>query len=72
MSANSSEHLVKMANQIVLNIPAASAEEKIASAASHMDKFWSPLMKRQIGEYIASGGQELTAEAAEAAAKMLQ
>jgi len=70
VSANNSEHLVKMANQIVQNIPAATAEARIASAANHMDKFWSPLMKQQIGEYLAGGGADLLPEATQALQKM--
>ncbi|MEZ0123005.1 MAG: formate dehydrogenase subunit delta [Candidatus Reddybacter sp.] len=70
MSENSSEHLVKMANQIVQNIPAATAEARIASAADHMDKFWSPLMKKQIGEYLTAGGEDLLPEAAKALEKL--
>ncbi|MBL4781227.1 MAG: formate dehydrogenase subunit delta [Porticoccaceae bacterium] len=71
MSANSSEHLVKMANQIVQNIPAATAEARITSAANHMDKFWSPLMKKQIGEYLAAGGEDLLPEASQALKKII-
>ncbi len=70
MSANSSEHLVKMANQIVQNIPAATAEARIASAASHINNFWSPLMKKQIAEYIAEGGEDLIPEATAALKKL--
>ena len=70
MSANSLEHLAKMANQIVQNIPAATAEARIESAANHMDKFWSPLMKKQIAEYIAKGGKDLLPEANQALQKM--
>lgn len=63
MSANSSEHLAKMANQIVMNISETSPEAKIASAANHIDKFWSPLMKKQIAEYMADDGEILSPEA---------
>jgi len=70
VSANSSEHLVKMANQIVQNIPAATAEARIESAANHIDKFWSPLMKQQIGEYITEGGEDLIPEATAALKKL--
>ncbi|RLA39334.1 MAG: formate dehydrogenase [Gammaproteobacteria bacterium] len=70
MSANSSEHLVKMANQIVQNIPAATAEARIESAADHIDKFWSPLMKKQIGEYMSEGGENLIPEATAALKKL--
>lgn len=70
MSANSSEHLAKMANQIVENIPAATAEARIESAANHIDKFWSPLMRKQIAEYIADGGETLIPEATAALRKL--
>ena len=70
MSENSSEHLIKMANQIVQNIPAATSEARIESAASHIDKFWSPLMKQQIAEHIASGGNNLMPEARAALDKL--
>ena len=70
MSANNSEHLVKMANQIVQNIPAATAEARIESAANHMNNFWSPLMKKQIGDYISAGGENLLPEATQALLKI--
>ena len=70
MSENSN-HLVKMANQIVASIPAATTADKINSAATHMSKFWSPLMKKQIGEYISSGGLDLSPEASEAIKKIV-
>jgi hypothetical protein len=61
-----------MANQIVQNIPAATAEARIESAASHIDKFWSPLMKQQIAEYIAEGGEHLLPEAHAALNKLAE
>jgi len=70
VSENSSEHLVKMANQIVQNIPAATAEARIESAAKHMGNFWSPLMKRQIAEHMAAGGEDLIPEATAALKKI--
>ena len=66
MSENSIDHLVKMANQIAAGVPATSTEAKVESTASHIEKFWTPLMKKQIREYIAKGGQGLTPVAAEA------
>jgi len=59
-----------MANQIVQNIPAATPEARIESAASHIDKCWSPLMKKQIAEYIAEGGKDLIPEATAALKKL--
>jgi len=70
VSVNRSEHLVKMANQIVQNIPAATAEARIESAAKHMGNFWSPLMKRQIAEHMAAGGEDLIPEATAALKKI--
>ncbi|PCJ33992.1 MAG: formate dehydrogenase [Cellvibrionales bacterium] len=70
MSEKSIEHLVQMANQIVSNIPGATINDKIESAATHMKNFWSPLMKRQIAEYIAEGGKELSPETIQALQKM--
>jgi hypothetical protein len=54
----------------VQNIPAATAEARITSAANHIDKFWSPLMKQQIAEYIAEGGEDLIPEATAALNKL--
>ncbi len=72
MSVDSSEHLIKMANQIVQNIPAATPEARIESAANHIDKFWSPLMKQQISEYIDAGGEHLLPEAHAALSKLAE
>lgn len=66
MSANTIEHLVKMANQIAAGVPGASTEAKVESTAAHIDKFWAPLMKRQIAEFVAGGGEGLTPAAEQA------
>ena len=59
-----------MANQIVQNIPAATAETRIESAAKHMDSFWSPLMKKQIAEYMTEDGEDLIPETTAALKKL--
>ncbi len=42
-------HLIKMVNQIALNLSAAGDEDEVAYQTSeHIQKFWSPLMKQQI------------------------
>ncbi|MBQ0798569.1 MAG: formate dehydrogenase subunit delta [Porticoccaceae bacterium] len=57
-----SDHLVKMANQIAINIPASSPEAKAKNTANHIDKFWSPSMKAQIKEHASQGGAGLNTE----------
>ncbi len=52
------EPLVKMANQIAVNM-AGAGDEQAAAVAAHINKFWSPLMRRQICEYCTTGGKGL-------------
>lgn len=68
MSESSVEHLVKMANQIAVSVPAAAPEDKVANAAVHIQKFWSPMMKKKLGDYLDGGGSGLTVAAAKAVA----
>ena len=70
MSANSIDHLVKMANQIAAAVPVASSEAKVESTASHISKFWTPLMKKQIIKFVNGGGEGLTPVAAQAVASL--
>jgi formate dehydrogenase subunit delta len=69
VSGTSIEHLITMANQIVANIPADSTEAKIDNSAVHIERFWSPSMKKNIAEFIAEGGAGLTPLAAKAVAQ---
>lgn len=70
MSDNSVDHLVKMANQIAAGVPATSEEAKVESAASHIEKFWTPLMKKQICQFLDQGGEGLTSVAAKAVTQL--
>ena len=72
MSENTMDHLVKMANQIAAGVPVAGSEAKVEAMASHISKFWTPLMIKQIGEFTAVGGEGLTPVAAEAVAKLAE
>lgn len=72
VSHNSVDHLVKMANQIAACIPAADAEAKVQSTATHIKKFWSPSMIKNIRQYTAEGGEGLTPAAAEAVATLVK
>lgn len=47
------DRLVKMANQIALNLAANGTEEEVAEEiAQHLKRFWSPSMKRSISEHL--------------------
>jgi hypothetical protein len=70
VSENSIDHLVKMANQIAAGVPVASPEAKVESTASHINKFWTPLMKKHIAEFVNGGGEGLTPLAAQAVASL--
>ena len=51
MSANKVDRLVKMINQISLNMRSNGSEELVVSQISeHLEKFWSPAMKDLISE----------------------
>ena len=51
------EHLIKMANQIALNLGAGyddtEAQERIRS---HFSRFWTPQMRRQLTDFWREGG----------------
>ena len=51
MSANKVDRLVKMINQISLNMRSNGSEDLVVSQVSeHLEKFWSPAMKDLISE----------------------
>jgi formate dehydrogenase subunit delta len=54
-----SEQMIHMANQIALFFESYPKEEAVASVTDHLQKFWEPRMRRQIIEYVASGGAGL-------------
>ena len=54
-----SENMIHMANQIALFFAGYPKEEAVASVTDHLKKFWEPRMRRQIIEYVASGGEGL-------------
>jgi formate dehydrogenase subunit delta len=61
------KHLIKMANQIAANISVSDNSTESAEKTSlHMKKFWPPIMKRQIIEYMNSDGDELSPVAKQA------
>ena len=49
------DRLVKMANQIALNMAANGTEEEVAEQiAQHLGKFWPPSMKNSVSEHLAA------------------
>jgi len=66
VSESSVEHLVKMANQIVANVPALTAEARIENAAAHMKRFWTPVMTAKLKAHATHGAGELSPDAEKA------
>lgn len=66
VSESSVEHLVKMANQIVANVPALTAEARIENAAAHMKRFWTPVMTAKLKAHATHGAGELSPDAVRA------
>lgn len=57
-------HLVKMANQIAMNVPVRS--DIPGQVATHMRNFWTPVMRADIIEIAREHPQELAAEVVDA------
>jgi formate dehydrogenase subunit delta len=51
----SGERLVAMANDIGNHLKAQSREEAIAGIANHIQRFWTPRMRKKLNAYIAEG-----------------
>jgi len=62
--------MVHMANQIALFFAGYSKEEAVAGVTDHLKKFWEPRMRRQIIQYVASGGEGLHELAREAVKRL--
>lgn len=69
MNAGQVDHLVKMANQIALNMGAWGDEEAVArKTAEHLEKFWTPDMRELLRTCRTGNGGELSPVAARAMA----
>lgn len=51
--------MVHMANQIALFFAAYPRERAEAGVVEHIEKFWTPAMRRQLGDYAQSDGSGL-------------
>lgn len=59
--ANQIDNLVRMANQIALNVGGSGDTEVIATRiGEHLTKFWTPAMREQLLGYQRDGGGELS------------
>ena len=60
MSARQNDRLVKMANQIALNMAAWGEEEVVvARTGEHIAKFWTSAMRRQLLDHYHASGEGL-------------
>ncbi len=57
MAAKQIEQLVKMANQIALNLGAGHDAAAAARTAEHIGRFWTPAMTRQLTAHWREGGE---------------
>ena len=54
------EHLVKMANQIALNVGAQDDVDALAEkTAKHIQRFWTRDMQAQLRDHWQAGGEDL-------------
>jgi formate dehydrogenase subunit delta len=56
MAARQIDHLVKMANQIALNLGAGHDDAVATRTAQHISRFWTPAMRKELIEYWRAGG----------------
>ena len=52
--------MIRMANQIAAYFEAYPRAEALSGISNHIEKFWEPRMRRQLDEYIAGGGENLS------------
>jgi len=62
--------LARMANQIALAFRLQPHDQAVAGVAEHIRSFWTPKMRRDLAEHIASGGDGIEPLAREAFAKI--
>ena len=56
MASRQIDHLVKMANQIALNLGAGHDDAAATRTAQHISRFWTAAMRRQLIQYWRAGG----------------
>jgi formate dehydrogenase subunit delta len=66
MAGDNTKTLVRMANQIGTFFEPYPKEEAIAGVQLHIQKFWSPSMRRDMLAYLDHGGEGVLPSVAEA------
>ena len=59
MSHDTTEKLVRMANQIATFVLSQPEAVRIEGVANHINKFWEPRMRRDLFDHIDKGGEGL-------------
>lgn len=59
MSHDTSEKIVRMANQIATFFLSQPEAVRVEGVANHINKFWEPRMRRELFEHIDKGGEGL-------------
>ncbi|MBA3040065.1 MAG: formate dehydrogenase subunit delta [Alphaproteobacteria bacterium] len=59
MSHDTTEKLVRMANQIATFFLSQPEAVRVEGVANHINKFWEPRMRRELFEHIDKGGEGL-------------
>ncbi|MCB1733149.1 MAG: formate dehydrogenase subunit delta [Halieaceae bacterium] len=57
MTAKQIDHLVKMAEQIALNMAPGYADGTARRCADHLRRFWTPAMRGQLTVFWQEGGE---------------
>ncbi len=64
------QDMVRMANQIASFFKGYPHDEALKEAATHLNNFWDPRMRRQLIAHLAKGGEGLDPLIIEAAAQI--
>ncbi|PPJ45333.1 formate dehydrogenase [Rhizobium sp. KAs_5_22] len=67
MSHDTTEKLVRMANQIATFFLSQPETVRVEGVANHINKFWEPRMRRELFEHVDKGGEGLLPLVMEAA-----
>lgn len=59
MSHDTTEKLVRMANQIATFFLSQPDAVRVEGVANHINKFWEPRMRRELFDHIDKGGEGL-------------
>ena len=71
MNTEQLDHLVRMINQIALNLGELRDEDRAAVATEeHIRRFWTPDMRRALATYWQAGGDALSPAAARVASTL--